>query len=173
MCCREIKYQIASAQTRPPHRETLHPCVSGYHANNNKTSATPPPDHRRHHHPISMSAPTIATRGLFIVVEGLDRAGKTTQVEQLRRRLAANRSSTAVAQASATTTPDGQSQGQDQIDVHVAKFPDRSTPTGQVLDAYLKSSAQLDDRAAHLIFSANRWEAMCVFLPCCRGSLNF
>lgn len=83
-----------------------------------------------------------AQRGRFIVVEGLDRAGKTTQVERLRSRLS---SSPKLSQA-----------------VKVAKFPDRTTPTGKVLDAYLKSSAELDDRAAHLLFSANRWEAMYV-----------
>lgn len=27
-----------------------------------------------------------------------------------------------------------------------------------MIDAYLKSKAELDDRAIHLLFSANRWE---------------
>jgi dTMP kinase len=27
-----------------------------------------------------------------------------------------------------------------------------------MLDAYLRSQAEMDDRAVHLLFSANRWE---------------
>lgn len=27
-----------------------------------------------------------------------------------------------------------------------------------MIDAYLRSQAELDDRAIHLLFSANRWE---------------
>jgi dTMP kinase len=36
--------------------------------------------------------------------------------------------------------------------------PDRTTAIGQMIDAYLRSAADLDDRAIHLLFSANRWE---------------
>ena len=40
------------------------------------------------------------------------------------------------------------------------RFPDRTTPIGQMIDQYLKSQEyHLDDRAIHLLFSANRWEA--------------
>ncbi|KAI0272398.1 thymidylate kinase-domain-containing protein [Gloeopeniophorella convolvens] len=75
-------------------------------------------------------------RGAFIVIEGLDRSGKTTQTERLAARLAG---------AGAT--------------VALRKFPDRTTGTGQLIDAYLRGTAELDDRAVHLLFSANRWEA--------------
>lgn len=34
-----------------------------------------------------------------------------------------------------------------------------------MIDAYLRSQAELDDRAVHLLFSANRWELACVLLP--------
>jgi dTMP kinase len=37
---------------------------------------------------------------------------------------------------------------------------DRSTPTGKLIDAYLKREIEMDDHAAHLLFSANRWEVM-------------
>jgi len=37
--------------------------------------------------------------------------------------------------------------------------PDRTTGTGQLIDAYLHGTSDLDDRAIHLLFSANRWEA--------------
>lgn len=35
---------------------------------------------------------------------------------------------------------------------------DRSTPTGKLIDSYLRGDTQLDDHAVHLLFSANRWE---------------
>jgi thymidylate kinase len=37
---------------------------------------------------------------------------------------------------------------------------DRSTPIGQMIDSYLKSSVKMDDHVIHLLFSANRWEAV-------------
>ncbi len=37
---------------------------------------------------------------------------------------------------------------------------DRSTPIGQMIDAYLKSSVEMEDHVIHLLFSANRWEAV-------------
>lgn len=37
--------------------------------------------------------------------------------------------------------------------------PDRSTPTGQIINQYLSSSATLPDQSIHLLFTANRWEA--------------
>jgi len=76
------------------------------------------------------------TRGAFIVVEGLDRSGKSTQTVALCNRL----------------TSLGKS-------VKLRNFPDRTTATGKMIDSYLRSQSDLDDRAIHLIFSANRWEA--------------
>lgn len=74
-------------------------------------------------------------RGAFIVIEGLDRAGKSTQVARLSEALASNGAAT------------------------VLKFPDRTTPIGKLLNSYLAdSSTKLDDRAVHLLFAANRWE---------------
>lgn len=76
-------------------------------------------------------------RGLFIVVEGLDRSGKTTQCQHLLEHLQA-------------------------IDhtVRYQKFPDRSTGTGQMINSYLTNQSTQSDHAIHLIFSANRWEAI-------------
>ncbi|KAK3947635.1 thymidylate kinase [Pseudoneurospora amorphoporcata] len=76
-------------------------------------------------------------RGALIVVEGLDRSGKTTQVKLLEERfLQAGKK------------------------VKTMRFPDRTTPIGQMIDSYLKSQAQMDDHVIHLLFSANRWEAV-------------
>ncbi|KAM0792294.1 hypothetical protein ACM66B_004983 [Microbotryomycetes sp. NB124-2] len=74
-------------------------------------------------------------RGAFIVFEGLDRSGKTTQVAKIVDKL--------------------NSQG---IKAVACRFPDRTTSTGKMIDSYLAQKSDLDDRAIHLLFSANRWE---------------
>ncbi|KAG5665414.1 hypothetical protein KAF25_009539 [Fusarium avenaceum] len=66
-------------------------------------------------------------RGAFVVLEGLDRSGKTTQVKLLEQRFVEE---------------------------------DRTTPIGQMIDAYLKSDVEMEDHVIHLLFSANRWEAV-------------
>jgi dTMP kinase len=98
-------------------------------------------------------------RGLLIVVEGCDRSGKSTQCDNLVNKL--------------------QSNG---IDTELVKFPgkasfllfvlvnsrltttanliDRTTQTGKMIDNYLQNKSELDDHAIHLLFSANRWEAV-------------
>lgn len=82
-------------------------------------------------------------RGAFIVMEGVDRCGKTTQSKLLLQRLLA---AGMAAQA--------------------MRFPNRSTATGRIINEYLTSSSDndqhqkpLDDCSIHLLFSANRWEA--------------
>ena len=76
------------------------------------------------------------SRGAFIVLEGLDRSGKTTQVETLARALEEKGHKT-----------------------KVQRFPDRTTAIGKIIDAYLRNEIKLDDHAVHLLFCANRWEA--------------
>lgn len=71
----------------------------------------------------------------MIVFEGLDGVGKSTQIQRLRETL--------------------ESKGHEVV---VQPFPDRTTPVGQVLDAYLKGLVEIHDRAVQLLFSANRWE---------------
>ncbi|OIW30126.1 hypothetical protein CONLIGDRAFT_702609 [Coniochaeta ligniaria NRRL 30616] len=75
-------------------------------------------------------------RGALIVLEGLDRSGKTTQVKLLEQRFVELGKK-----------------------VKVMRFPDRSTPIGQMIDSYLRSQTEMDDHVIHLLFSANRWEA--------------
>ena len=76
-------------------------------------------------------------RGVFILLEGLDRSGKSTQclllMDALRER---------------------------KIAVRAMHFPVRTTTIGQMIDAHLSnnSSDALSDEAVHLLFSANRWE---------------
>lgn len=76
-------------------------------------------------------------RGAFICLEGIDHSGKTTQSEIIYKHL----------------TKLG-------IKSKIIRFPDRNTPTGLILDAYLKNSIEIDDHVVHLIYSANRWEKM-------------
>ncbi|CZS89476.1 hypothetical protein WAI453_002689 [Rhynchosporium graminicola] len=78
---------------------------------------------------------TPVARGAFILIEGLDRTGKTTQVKRLSDRLHASGHN-----------------------VKTISFPDRTSPIGKMIDGYLQSSIDMDDHAIHLLFSANRWE---------------
>ncbi|KAI7862406.1 thymidylate kinase-domain-containing protein [Spinellus fusiger] len=83
-----------------------------------------------------MSLRTIM-RGLFIVLEGCDRSGKSSQCKELVKKL--------------------QEEG---INTEYRNFPDRTTETGRMINSYLQNMSDLDDHAIHLLFSANRWEAM-------------
>ncbi|GME77427.1 hypothetical protein B5S31_g3274 [[Candida] boidinii] len=85
------------------------------------------------------------TRGALIVIEGLDRTGKTTQTNQLIEKL-------------------------NSIDkkIELFKFPQRETIIGKLINSYLTSKPSEDDKdgeiiklndySIHLLFSANRWE---------------
>lgn len=75
------------------------------------------------------------SRGSLIVLEVLDRSGKTSQCGNLLAYL--------------------QGKG---FSVEAWQFPDRSTSVGKMISAYLANESQLDDRTIHLLFSANRWE---------------
>lgn len=71
-------------------------------------------------------------RGQLILIEGLDRSGKSTQVAKLHELIPNSK---------------------------VIKFPDRSTNIGGIINEYLTNkSFSLPDQAIHLLFSANRWE---------------
>jgi len=83
--------------------------------------------------------PRVGQRGAFIVFEGGDRCGKTTQSTQVVDFL--NHlygPKTAV----------------------WFKFPDRTTEIGQMINGYLTNKADMDDKCLHLLFSANRWEVI-------------
>ncbi|KAI5780805.1 thymidylate kinase-domain-containing protein [Geopyxis carbonaria] len=76
---------------------------------------------------------TTPRRGALIAIEGLDRAGKSTQCSKLLSRLP---------------------------NARLVKFPDRSSPTGQIINGFLTGTAPTDAHMIHLLFSANRWEAV-------------
>ncbi|OAY32139.1 thymidylate kinase [Manihot esculenta] len=74
-------------------------------------------------------------RGAFVVLEGLDRSGKTSQSSKLLSFLEGLGHPT-----------------------ELWRFPDRTTSIGQMISAYLSNQSQLDDHTIHLLYSANRWE---------------
>lgn len=74
-------------------------------------------------------------RGAFIVFEGIDRSGKTTQSLYLVEDLNNNN-----------------------IQTKHMRFPDRTTEIGKMCGAYLQNAKQIEDHCIHLLFSANRWE---------------
>ncbi|CAI8593126.1 unnamed protein product [Vicia faba] len=76
-----------------------------------------------------------AARGALVVLEGLDRSGKSSQCSRLVSYL--------------------EGQG---LSAELWRFPDRTTDVGQMISAYLTNASQLDDHTIHLLFSANRWE---------------
>lgn len=82
-----------------------------------------------------MAASKAAQRGAFILFEGVDRCGKTTQSTRLVETLRAAG-----------------------VDAELWRYPDRTTAMGKMIDAYLQSKTDMDDGAIHLLFSANRWE---------------
>lgn len=69
------------------------------------------------------------------MLEGVDKAGKTTQCKKLVHAL--------------------QQSGQP---AEMMRFPERTTTIGQLISAYLENKSDLEDHTVHLLFSANRWE---------------
>ncbi|KAL6927355.1 hypothetical protein ACO0SA_003653 [Hanseniaspora valbyensis] len=73
-------------------------------------------------------------RGKLILIEGLDRTGKTTQCELISKR----------------------------NNYKYYKFPNRETPIGKIINSYLSQQnydgKTLSDQSIHLLFSSNRWE---------------
>ena len=75
-------------------------------------------------------------RGAFILFEGIDRCGKSSQAAMLSKYLAASKSTN-----------------------ELIRFPERTTTIGTLINSYLQSTSNLNDQAIHLLFSANRWES--------------
>ena len=72
-----------------------------------------------------------AARGAFILFEGVDRCGKTTQstllVDTLKRA---------------------------GVKAELWRYPDRTTGMGVMINSYLQSKTEMDDGAIHLLFAA-------------------
>lgn len=74
-------------------------------------------------------------RGALIIIEGVDRTGKSTQAKMLVNNLKCKN-----------------------VDAVYKNFPARDTEVGKVINTYLQSKNDLSDEVIHLLFSANRWE---------------
>uniref|UniRef100_A0A182NV10 Thymidylate kinase n=1 Tax=Anopheles dirus TaxID=7168 RepID=A0A182NV10_9DIPT len=74
-------------------------------------------------------------RGAFIVLEGCDRTGKTSQCQALVDKLT-----------------------QADIQARYMNFPDRSTQCGKLINGYLTRKDDFTDEGIHLLFTLNRWE---------------
>ncbi|XP_057407644.1 thymidylate kinase isoform X3 [Balaenoptera acutorostrata] len=81
------------------------------------------------------SAAMAGRRGALIVLEGVDRAGKSTQSRKLVDALCAAGHC-----------------------AELLRFPERSTEIGKLLSSYLEKKSEVEDHSVHLLFSANRWE---------------
>lgn len=83
-----------------------------------------------------------------VVIEGCDRAGKTTQCRLLLEALKRDFPHRVIREWA---------------------FPNRKNQTGKVIDKYLSSDVNMDPRAVHLLFSANRWEDNKILEQCDKG----
>jgi dTMP kinase len=77
----------------------------------------------------------VATKGRIIVLEGTDKAGKTTQSRMVLEALKAS----------------------GKVCV-ILDFPDYTTPIGIEIKAFLDGKRDYSSEVKHLLFSANRWE---------------
>jgi len=77
----------------------------------------------------------VATKGRIVVIEGTDKAGKTTQSRMLLEAL----------------------KNAGKVSV-IMDFPDYATPIGMEIRAFLDGKRDYPSEAKHLLFSANRWE---------------
>lgn len=73
-------------------------------------------------------------RGKLIVLEGLDRSGKSSIANFILDLI--NQKHKAIPM----------------------NFPDRNTPIGKMINDFLTQKLELSHQAIHLLFSANRWE---------------
>jgi dTMP kinase len=84
------------------------------------------------HHPTKGSS---TMHGAFVVLEGIDQAGKMTQARALQTRL--------------------QARG---LACEVRHYPDYDTAIGRLIRDFLDRGTRLDTRARCMLFAANRWE---------------
>ena len=76
-------------------------------------------------------------QGKFIVLEGIDRSGKTTQSKLLVNKY--------------------KELG---MKVKYMRFPNRESEIGKMINDYLTKNLEISNNVIHLLFSANRWESV-------------
>jgi len=110
---------------------------------------------------MSSAAATIP-RGAFVLFEGCDRCGKTTQSNMIVDFL---NSKYGAGSAVWLKFP-----GQHSVSLFLQtpgfffwNLTDRTTEIGKMINSYLTNTLDMDDKCLHLLFSANRWEAVSAF----------
>ena len=104
-------------------------------------------------------------RGLFIVFEGLDRTGKTTQVsllenslkDLLKKKLNTSKEFNNKNNIN-SNNKEFDSINNNNYKVNLLRFPDRSSESGKKIDQYLKNNSSLDIKTIHFLFADNRKE---------------
>lgn len=91
-------------------------------------------------------------KGMFIVFEGLDHSGKTTQCKMLVNYMNINHHLYGKA--------------------IYATCPTRTTPIGQLINKYLKKEIEIDDHAIHMLFAANRHEIKKIIIDNINSGIN-
>ena len=89
---------------------------------------------------------------MFIVLEGCDRAGKSTQCQLLVDFLNSHSIPAKLYRFPSTS--------QLSTFLLVLCIQDRATDIGKTIGSYLSAHKQVEDHAIHLMFSANRWEML-------------
>lgn len=82
-------------------------------------------------------------KGLFVVLEGIDGSGKTTQAARVKEALEGNGHK-----------------------VTALRFPDRTTPSGQIISSYLKREVELNTTALETLFLRNKEEKQAFIAQC-------
>ena len=97
----------------------------------------------------------IVKRGAFILFEGVDRCGKTTQTGKLIEFLRAQNIPCEHMRFPGKHTCILQLIN----DINCSYLTDRTTEIGKIINAYLTNQTHLQDESIHLLYSVNRWEA--------------
>lgn len=95
-------------------------------------------------------------RGALIVLEGCDRAGKTTQCKKLGNAFFEVMFSVISQFYFFFVVERLKAAGKQ---AQYLNFPDRSTPCGVLINSYLTNKQDFNDEGIHLLFTLNRWEA--------------
>ncbi|XP_065413213.1 thymidylate kinase isoform X3 [Chrysemys picta bellii] len=115
-------------------------------------------------------------RGALVVLEGVDRTGKTTQSRRLVEALKASGHLAELLRFPGTggvwpspTFPVRPPPCALPSPTHVIwTWEDRTTEIGRLISSYLENKSNLEDHTVHLLFSANRWEQV----PLIKEKLN-
>lgn len=112
----------------------------------------------------------MCNRGAFIVLEGVDRCGKSTQSRLLvdslsrvsnnvERVVFPGRDRVFVSIATLNESCHPSFENMDLLELNSEwVVSDRTTPVGSLINSYLSKQTEMSDESMHLLFSANRWE---------------